>query len=309
MEKKIYRFGALLLASVSGLLLFSSFSGHGAGMPTASSESPVPRATQRITAFDLDKEFVFAGEAIPADNFDAMERLDRELLVNTYQHSATLLNLKQACRYFPVIEPILAKNGVPDDFKYLCVAESNLRMATSPAGAKGLWQFMESTGRAYGLEISDAVDERYHVEKSTDAACRFLLKLKDRFGSWTLAAAAYNMGEGGLARRIGQQQVDDYYDLHLPDETSRYVLRIHAIKEIMSDPERYGFFVTPEQGYEPMVEYESLEVTATVPDLAALALQQGTTYRHLKLYNPWILGNTLPVRTGKSYDLKIPKAR
>jgi len=309
MEKKIYRFGALLVASVSGLLLFSSFAGHGAGVSTETASGPMPEVNQRITAFDLDKAFVFAGEAIPEGNFDAIERLDRELLVNTYQHSATLLNLKQAFRYFPVIESILAKHGVPDDFKYLCVAESNLRMATSSAGAKGLWQFMESTGRAYGLEITESVDERYHVEKSTEAACRFLSKLKERFGSWTLAAAAYNMGEGGLARRIGQQQVDSYYDLHLPDETSRYVFRIHAIKEIMSDPERYGFFVTPEQGYEPMVEYDSLEVSTTIPDLAALALEQGTTYRHLKLYNPWLLGNILPVKSGKTYLLHIPRTR
>ena len=305
MEKKIFRFGALLVASLSGLLLFSSFAGHGAGVSSDPPASPILMVNQRITAFDLDKTFVFAGEAIPAGNFDAIERLDRELLVNTYQHSATLLNLKQAYRYFPVIEPILAKHGIPDDFKYLCVAESNLRMATSSAGAKGLWQFMESTGRAYGLEISESVDERYHVEKSTEAACRFLSKLKDRFGSWTLAAAAYNMGEGGLARRIGQQQVDNYYDLHLPDETSRYVFRIHAIKEIMSNPSKYGFYLDKNDLYPELENYRVITVNESVDNWGDFAKEHNTTYRMLKIYNPWLRDSKLTV-IKNTYKVKVP---
>jgi hypothetical protein len=308
MERKLFTF-AMLLVGMMSILLFSSFDDRGAAVASeAANDSATvqPAGFQRITAFDLDAPFTFAGEQVPTENFDAIERFDRELLVNTYQHSATLLNIKQAYRYFPVIEPILAQYGIPDDFKYLCVAESNLRMATSPSGAKGLWQFMEPAAKAYGLEISEDVDERYHVEKSTDAACRFLLRLKERFGSWTLAAAAYNMGETALAKRIAQQRVDTYYDLHLPEETSRYVFRIYAIKEIMTHPERYGFHVAESQRYAPMEAFNAVEVNGPVPDLAAFALSHGTTYRHLKLYNPWLLGNVLTNKTGKTYTLRVP---
>lgn len=261
---------------------------------------------QRIIAFDLNQPFQFAGEQFPAENFDAVERFDRELLVNIYQPATTLLNLKLANRYFPIIEPILARYGVPDDFKYLCVAESHLRMAISPSGAKGLWQFMEPAAKSYSLEISEEVDERFHVEKSTEAACQFLLRLKARFGTWTLAAAAYNMGETALARRVGQQQVSSYFDLHLPDETLRYVFRIFALKEIMTAPEKYGFFITGTQQYAPLAEGTTVEVTAPVHDLAAFALAHGTNYRLLKLYNPWLLGNSLSTKPGKPYALRLP---
>jgi len=306
MERSLFTF-SMLLVGMTSILLFSSFAGRETADSTDSA-TVLPSGFQRVTAFDLDAPFTFAGEQVPADNFDAIERFDRELLVNTYQHSATLLNIKQAYRYFPVIEPILAQYGIPDDFKYLCVAESNLRMATSPSGAKGLWQFMVPAAEAYGLEISDEIDERYHVEKSTDAACRFLLRLKERFGSWTLAAAAYNMGETALAKRIAQQRVDTYYDLHLSEETSRYVFRIYAIKEIMTNPEQYGFYVTEDQRYAPMEDFDALDISATIPDLAAFALSHGTTYRHLKLYNPWLLGNALTIKTGKTYTLRVPKS-
>lgn len=306
MERRLFTFSVLLVGMMS-ILLFSSFAGRETA-ETTDSATVQPLGFQRVTAFDLNAPFTFAGEQVPADNFDAIERFDRELLVNTYQHSATLLNIKQAYRYFPVIEPILAQYGIPDDFKYLCVAESNLRMATSSSGAKGLWQFMVPAAEAYGLEISDEIDERYHVEKSTDAACRFLLRLKERFGSWTLAAAAYNMGETALAKRIAQQRVDTYYDLHLPEETSRYVFRIYAIKEIMTNPERYGFYVTEDQRYGPMEDFDAVDISTAVPDLAAFALSHGTTYRHLKLYNPWLLGNTLTNKSGKTYTLRVPKS-
>lgn len=267
----------------------------------------VQPGVQRVTAFDLNGSYSFAGEEIPTDNFDAMERFDRELINNTYQHAATVLNIKNASRYFPVIEPILKKYDIPDDFKYLCVAESNLRMAISSAGAKGLWQFMESVGRAYGLEINEQVDERYHIERSTEAACVFLLHLKKRFGSWLLAAAAYNMGETGLAKRMDTQKMGSYFDLQLPEETSRYVFRIYAIKEIMSSPEKYGYYIDSTQEYPTIDDWKGVQVSQSIPDLADFAIANGTTYRKLKVYNAWLLGNALTISGNKNYEIKIPK--
>ncbi len=313
MEKKMYVF-ATLLAGFCSFVLFSSFNNleetHGRDLNAAIDDSASGGRNvfpQHVTALDLNKEFSFAGETMPADNFDAKERLDRELVVNTYMQSLTLLNIKTANRYFPVIEPILLRYGIPDDFKYLSVAESNLRMATSPAGAKGLWQFMESSGEAYGLEVNGEVDERFHVEKSTEAACRFILHLKHRFGSWTLAAAAYNMGESLLAKRLSEQQADNYYDLNLNEETSRYVFRIMAIKEIMRHPMDFGFDVQPEQMYPPLSDYSTVSIQGPVPNLATLAKEHGTTYRMLKIFNPWLIGTSLANKAGKPYEIRFPK--
>ncbi len=308
MEKKMFAFTSLL-AGFLGLVIFSSFNELSTDtLVTDEAAVPAPsRLQQHISAFDLDKTFSFAGEDVPASNFDAVERLDRELVINSYLHSATLLNIKMANRYFPVIETILTRYGVPDDFKYLCVAESNLRMATSPAGAKGLWQFMKPSGLAYGLEIQEEVDERYHVEKSTEAACKFILHLKKRFGSWTLAAAAYNTGETILSKRLEAQKATSYYDLNLTEETSRYVFRILAIKEILQDPGHFGFFVAPEHLYAPLDEVRTIEIDKPVPDLAQLALEHGTTYRMLKVLNPWLTGSALTNKSGKRYEILIPK--
>src|SRR5688572_12198080 len=249
MERKIFIYTSLLAGFLS-LVIFSSFNSE-----DDINRSPVlldsSGLQQRITGFDLSKTFQFAGEPMPTTYFDPVERLDRELMINVYQHATTLMHIKSANRYFPIIEPILAKHGIPDAVKYLCVAESSFRIATSPAGAKGLWQFVDLMGRAYNLEINSEVDERFHVEKSTEAACKFLLYLKERFGSWTMAAAAYNMGETALAKKIQEQKSNSYYDLHLNEETSRYVFRILAIKEIMQHPEQYGFYVEDDQLYAP----------------------------------------------------------
>jgi hypothetical protein len=305
MKKKFFAFSALLSGFLS-LVIFSSF--NEMDTPVIAMEpQPESNVPQHVTGFDLNKNFVFAGEHIPADNFDARERLDRELVVNTYLQSVTSLNIKTANRYFPIIEPILKKNGIPDDFKYLCVAESNLRMATSSAGAKGLWQFMTTVGQAYGLEINSEVDERYHVEKSTEAACRFIHHLKKKFNTWTLAAAAYNMGETSLSRRLREQQVDTYYDLHLNEETSRYVFRVIAIKEIMENQKEYGFVLDKEQLYPALPEYYAVHVDAAIPNLAEFALQHGTTYRMLKLYNSWLTGNALINKSKKRYEIRVPK--
>lgn len=305
MEKKMFAFTSLLAGFLS-LVVFSSFNEPEKVVVT--DPTPVsPGLQQHISSFNLDKTFSFADEPIPAGNFDALERLDRELVVNSYLHSATLLNIKTANRYFPVIEPILKQYGIPEDFKYLSVAESNLRMATSPAGAKGLWQFLKSSGAAYGLEINDEVDERYHVEKSTEAACKFILHLKKKFGSWTMAAAAYNTGETILARRISDQKAGTYYDLNLVEETSRYVFRIIAIKEVMQDPERFGFFVEEEQLYSPFKDYYTIHIETSVTNLADLAEKHGTSYRFLKVFNPWLIGSSLTNAKAKRYEIRIPK--
>lgn len=305
MEKKMFAF-ATMLAGFCSLVIFSSFNDKGdvsASDPISVSEG----LQQHISGFSLDKEFSFADEPIPAGNFDALERLDRELIINSYQHSSLLLDMKLASRYFPVIEPILAKNGIPADFKYLCVAESALRMATSPAGAKGLWQFMEAAGEGYGLEINTEVDERLHVEKSTEAACKFILHLKQRFGTWTMAAAAYNMGENGLSKRIEDQRANTFYELNLNEETSRYIFRIISIKEIMLDPEKFGFFVDKNDLYPELSDYYTVHIDKPVPNLADLAIQHGTNFRLLKVYNPWLMGTSLTNKSGKRYEIRIPK--
>ena len=303
MEKKMLAYTTMLAGFLS-LVLFSSFNKKDSFVlqPVVTDSSGFQ---QRITGFDLSKPYEFAGEPMPVDNFDPVERLDRELAINVYMHASTLLHIKTANRYFPVIEPILKSYGVPDDFKYLCVAESSLRMATSPAGAKGLWQFVELMGRAYDLTMTDEVDERYHVEKSTEAACKFLLYLKKRFGTWTMASAAYNMGETSLAKRIAEQKSNNYYDLHLNDETSRYVFRILAIKEIMKHPDKYGFYPEEEHLYEPHA-YKVISIEQPISSLAEFAQLHGTTYRMIKVLNPWLISTSLRNVAGKNYEIRVP---
>ena len=264
---------------------------------------------QIIKPVDLDKEFSFAGERLPMNNFDVRERLERELLVNSYWHSSTILYIKSMHRFFPVMEQILAENGIPDDFKYLAVAESSLRNESSPAGAKGFWQFMKSTGQYFGLEINSEVDERFHLEKATEAACEYLLDYKRKFDNWTLCAAAYNMGGPNLRRSLNRQKETNYYDLNLNAETNRYVFRIVAIKEILSDPRNFGFFVDEEvDGYPPLDNYDLVEVDGPIENLGDFAKKNGTTYRMLKIFNPWLLSHKLTNSKRKVYQIKIPKS-
>ncbi len=247
----------------------------------------------------------FAGEQTPLQISDVRERLDRELLVNANLDATTLLVIKRANRAFPIIEPILKKYNVPDDFKYLAVIESNLLNAVSPAGAKGVWQFMPETARQIGMEVNDVVDERYSLEKSTEAACKYFLNAKAKFGSWTLAAASYNGGVGGVSRQIEMQKVSNYYDLLLVEETSRYVFRILALKEIMKSPAKYGFIINPDELYVNL-PVKKLEIDSSITDLADFAKKQGINYKILKIHNPWLRDKKLVNVSGKKYEIDIP---
>jgi len=259
-----------------------------------------------VYALQVPDELDFAGEPLPLNNPDILERMDRELLVNTYWQSNGLLLFKRASKYFPVIEPILKEHGIPNDFKYLAVIESGLTNAVSPAGARGFWQIMKVTGRENGLEVNDNVDERYHLEKATHVACKYLLKAKKQLGSWTLAAAAYNAGNAGVSKRLKEQGVSNYYDLLLNQETGRYMFRIVALKEIMNNPKKYGFNFRPKDLYNHIPTYR-IEIDTAVTNFSAFAKNFGINYKILKLHNPWLRQPHLNNKTRKSYMIDLPK--
>lgn len=248
----------------------------------------------------------FAGEKVPLDRWEIREAFDRELLYNYYQQQNILYLLKLANRYFPMIEERLKANGVPEDFKYLCVAESNIQNLTSKAGAKGFWQFMPGTAPSYSLEISEDVDERYNPRKSTDAACAYLKQAYQKFGSWTAAAASYNCGMGGYGAQAAYQGSDNYYDLMLPEETNRYIFRILTFKQLLGNPQQMGYSLEDEELYDP-VKTKQVAVRESIPDLAAFAKSHGTTYKMVKLLNPWLRTKKLSVRGGKTYYIDLPK--
>jgi len=295
-------FAYALIGVISGMLIGLVVSSYEA--PFNSRYDPLP---QTIHAVKLAGQYDFAGEALPMDYFDVTERLERELLINTYYHSAMLLHIKLALRFFPLFEKILNEEGIPQDLKYLAVAESSLRNAVSSAGAKGIWQFKEEAAKELNLEVNGYVDERNDPEKATRGACQYLKKLKERFGSWTLAAAAYNMGPTALQRAMEEQKEDNYFDLNLSEETNRYVFRIIAIKEIMKNPEKFGFFLQKKEMYPPLDAFEVVTVTEGIPSLADFAHEHNITYRQLKLYNPWLLKGELPNPDKREYRFKIPK--
>ena len=259
-----------------------------------------------VYALQVPDDLNFAGESMPLENPDILERMDRELLVNTYWQSNGLLMFKRAKKYFSIIEPILAKNGVPDDFKYLAVIESGLTNAVSPAGARGVWQIMPATGRENGLEVNKNVDERYNLEKATEVACKYLLNSKSKLGSWTLAAAGYNAGNAGVSRRLKEQGVARYYDLLLGEETGRYLFRIVALKEILSNPKKYGFNFREKDLYTNIPTYK-VEVDSAVTDFTQFAQSFGINYKILKLHNPWLREPHLNNKSKKPYYVEIPK--
>ncbi len=255
---------------------------------------------------DIPDELDFAGEKVPVNTFDVRESLDMELLVNTYWQSHTMLLIKRANRFFPIIEPILRENGLPEDFKYIAVAESDLTNAVSPAQAVGFWQFVEPTAVEYGLEVNDEIDERYHLERSTQAACGFLKDSYELYGNYTMTAASYNAGRRGLNRQVERQKEENYYDLLLNDETGRYIYRLLALKLILDDPGKYGFFVEEEDLY-PLIPCHRVTIDGPVEDFADFAKDHGTNYKMLKMFNPWLRDNKLTNQRGKVYHINLPQ--
>lgn len=259
-----------------------------------------------VVSPEIPMKMSFAGQTVDLDRTDKWERLDRELSSMIYSHGNTLLTIKRANRYLPLIEPILKKNGIPTDLFYLACIESTLDpKAVSPARAAGLWQFMPDTGRQYGLEVNEYVDERFHPEKATEAACKYLNAAYKKYGKWENVAASYNAGMGRISGELGKQGVESAYDLYLVNETSRYIYRLLAQKLILEDPQKYGFYLKDEQLYQPL-ETEDIEVATAVADWAAWAKAHGTTYLMVRELNPWIRDRSLPNKTGKTYKVKIP---
>jgi len=305
-EKRFFRWFSLIL--IGSLVMVFAVNISFTKSPVKDKDSHYSRFRRDygIYSLKLPDTLFFAGERVPVDYFDVREDLDRELLVNTYWQSHTLLLIKRANRYLPLIDSILEQQGVPGDFKYIPLIESELTNAVSPAGAVGLWQFLSGTARDYGLEINGQIDERYHVEKATKAACRFFKESYRKFGSWTLAAASFNYGRYALHRQLERQGADSYYNLILNQETARYIYRILALKLILEDPERFGFNIRPEDLYYPVPSYE-VEVDTTVNDFAAFARSHSINYKYLKILNPWLRESYLKNPSGTTYQIKLPR--
>jgi membrane-bound lytic murein transglycosylase D len=288
----------ILMATGLAFFFVSSFKGHDDGTAPE----------QHVRSINLDKDFTFCGEKFPMDNFDVRQRLDAELLRNIYFHSQTILAIERANAIFPIIVPIMKEAGVPEDLKYLAVAESALSNAVSPAGARGVWQFMKGAAADFGLEVNDEVDERYELEKATRAACKYLKGQKERLGSWALAAAAYNGGPDRISQEMAKQRAKSFFDLNLAaEETMRYPFRIVAIKEVMENPALYEYAVEKEHLYPPLNNYATVEVSGPVPSWGDFAVEHKTSYRMLKLYNPWLVDSKLTNKAGKTYQIRLPK--
>ncbi|MBS3808218.1 MAG: lytic transglycosylase domain-containing protein [Bacteroidales bacterium] len=305
-EKRFFRWFSLLLGMVLIIVLALNLSFTQTPVPDEEDHSMKFQRDYSIYSLDMPDTLYFAGERVPVDYFDVREDLDRELLVNTYWQSHTLLLIKRANRYLPLIDSILGANGVPEDFKYIPLIESELTNAVSPAGAVGLWQFLRGTGRDYGLEINTQVDERYHVEKATEAACRFFKESYRKFGSWTLAAASFNYGRSALNRQLKRQEAESYYNLILNQETARYIYRILALKMILEDPEKYGFHIRPHDLYYP-VPTRRVQVDTAVDNFAKFARDHSINYKYLKILNPWLRESYLKNPDGKTYQINIPR--
>lgn len=262
---------------------------------------------QNIMPPAVPDKVVFAGEVITFERGDMRERMDRELIAFSYGHSNSILMIKRANRYFPQIEPILKAYGIPDDLKYLCVIESNLDpQAVSVAGAAGFWQFTKSTGRAYGLEVNDNIDERYNLKKATVAACKYLKEAYSKYGNWMTVAASYNAGQNGITKRRSEQGESNAMDMWLVTETSRYMFRLLVCKIYFSNPSQFGFYLKSEDLYPFIPAKDTVKVTATVPDLVAFAKKHGVSYAQLKRENLWLRGKTLEDKSGRTYKVAIP---
>lgn len=292
-----------LLALTATLALSGVVTGACA-QPSPAGDSPESAVVYIPT---VPKSLNFAGEQVPLNLADVRESLEREVSVTMYMHSRTMNTLRNVTRYFPVIEPILKANGIPEDFKYLCMAESGLNPnAVSSAKAAGLWQFMTSAAKDYGVETGDNVDMRFHIEESTRAACKYLNAAYKRYGSWTMAAASYNAGLAGVTRRMNTQGVENYYDLFLPEETMRYVYRILTFKLLVENPRHYGFHLKQNDYLPPFDNYREVKVNSSVIDWSAFATAQGTNYKVLRILNPWIRSYEYNNTSGKTYTVKVP---
>jgi len=265
-------------------------------------------STQKTSAVRIEGDLFFCGERVPLEDPDVMERLDRELQLNVFWHSNTLMNMKLANRYFGDIEKMLKENGTPTDFKYLALIESGFRYDVSSAGAAGFWQFVKGTAKAHNMQVDDVVDERYNYEKATIAACAYLKDAKEKLGSWTLAAASYNLGVPGMMSRVNDQKTNNYYEMYFNPETSRYIFRILALKIVFSNPENAGFDIKPKELYQPY-KYKMVEVDTSIASIADFAAQFNLKYKHIKILNPWLRDAHLPNRERKKYQLKIMDIR
>lgn len=302
MAKTIFHISISILALVASVFIFLSFNN------SEKVEQQRPQVLSMTASADVPDEMIFAGEKIKFDRYDMHERMDRELNSFTYFHSTTMMLIKRANRIFPIIEPILKEHGLPDDIKYLAVIESSLdSRAVSPARAAGLWQFMPSTAPGYGLEVSAEVDERYHIEKSTAAAAKYLKDAYRKYDSWSSAALSYNGGQGRITGELRNQKADSGLDLWLVEETTRYYYRMLAIKLIFENPSQYGFILRSDQLYKP-IKFKEVKVTSSIPSLVDFAKQNGITYAQLKDFNSWLRSTKLTVRAGKSYTINIPTA-
>jgi membrane-bound lytic murein transglycosylase D len=300
-----------LIAVLFGILIFKQFGNQIQSADQLIVESREGERIQllmpesKVRLFDLPEKISFAGEVVPLNKQDVFERFEREIYVNAYWQSNMILLMKRSSKYLPTIERILNENGVPEDFKYLAMAESGLMNVVSPAGARGFWQIMPATARENRLEVSNDVDERYHLEKSTLAACRYLKSAYAKFGNWTSVAASYNMGMTGLRKRKEEQSFENYYELFLNDETSRYLFRILAFKEILENPQKYGFELGSKDYYQQPL-YMELKVDQSIPNLAQWAIRHNSSYKELKIHNPWLRSSKLNVSKNKDYIIKIP---
>jgi hypothetical protein len=300
--KHILFLSSFLVTMILAIMLASTgYTGTDEGSPEAGE-----KGSYTVYGVQIPLQVSFAGEPVPLDLFDVRESLDRELLSNTYFHSQTIRLIKLANRYFPQIEPVLKKNLVPDDFKYLALAESGLTQAVSPVKAVGFWQLMKGTAQEYGLEVNSEVDERYHVIKSTQVACQYLIDSYQKYGNWSMTAASYNAGRRGVDRQIDRQKKENYYDLLLNEETARYLYRVVAFKLIFEDPAAYGFTLSDKDLY-PEIPVQQIEVDSTVSDFADFAAAHGTNYKILKYLNPWLRDTKLSNPSQRNYQILVPE--
>lgn len=302
-QKRMWLSGVFIVVSsfMAGFVASSTL--HRTGQDDAAGSAPDSLHFNK--SFKLPEEVIFAGERMPLENFDTRESLEREILISAYRHSSTIMIIKRAHRYLPVIEKILAENNIPDDFKYLVAAESEYMNMVSPAGATGFWQIIASTGKEAGLEINNVVDERYNIEKSTKFACDFFRKSYEKYGNWTLAAASYNGGRAAIDEQMRIQKENNYYDLLLAEETARYIFRAVAYKLVINDPGKYGFDIKPEDLY-PELEYNTVKTDTAITDFSNFARRYDTNYKIIKFLNPWLRKPYFSPQAGKVYYIKVP---